>query len=213
MSRSPAASIPLPEVLNNIRVGITPDGGGSPGVQRFAPLFFVSPAQINYLVPSGLPNGPASVTVYNGDAAAARGRLQIQTVAPGLFTANASGRGVPAALALRVGPDGSQTSLPVFTGQPGNFVPAPLDLGQETDQVFLLLFGTGFRGIGSNLAAVEARIGGEPAEVLFAGPQGGFAGLDQINLRVPRSLRGHGESAVNLTVSTVPVNPVTISIR
>ncbi len=73
----------------------------------------------------------------------------------------------------------------------------------------LLLFGTGFRG---RSGAVRATIGGENAEVLFAGPQGDFVGLDQINVRLPRSLSGRGGVTVTLTVDGKTANSVTIRI-
>ncbi len=41
---------------------------------------------------------------------------------------------------------------------------------------------------------MTAKIGGVDAQVVFAGPQGEFAGLDQVNLRLPDGLAGRGES-------------------
>ena len=92
------------------------------------------------------------------------------------------------------------------------FVPVPIDLGPEGDQVFLVLFGTGFR-FRSALSALTATIGGTPAEVTFAGAQGDFIGLDQSNLRIPRSLAARGEVDVLLTVDAQAANPVRINIR
>ena len=77
--------------------------------------------------------------------------------------------------------------------------PARSIFGPEGDQIYLLLFGSGIRQR-SSLSAVIATIGGVYAEVSFAGAQGAFAGLDQVNLRVPRSLRGRGEVEALLTV-------------
>ena len=48
------------------------------------------------------------------------------------------------------------------------FVAIPLDPGNESDQLFLVLYGTGVRGR-SSLAAVSATVGGVASEVLFAG--------------------------------------------
>jgi hypothetical protein len=58
-----AATIPLPTSLAGTTVSVK-DGAG---VERFAPLFFVSPDQINYLIPEGTLPGTASVTVTSGD--------------------------------------------------------------------------------------------------------------------------------------------------
>jgi hypothetical protein len=84
-----AATIPLPTRLAGTTVRVT-DGAG---VERFAPLFFVSPDQINYLIPEGTLAGPASVTVTSGDGKVSTGMVPIALVAPGLFAANAGRSG------------------------------------------------------------------------------------------------------------------------
>ena len=86
------------------------------------------------------------------------------------------------------------------------------DLGSNSDQVFLVLYGTGFR-FRSSLANVTARIGGEVATVHFAGAQGDFAGLDQVNIQIPRSLIGRGEVSLVLTVDGLQANIVKIHIK
>lgn len=85
-----------------------------------------------------------------------------------------------------------------------------IDLSAPDDRVFLTLFGTGLRHRGT---AVSARIGGESAEVFFAGPQGDFVGLDQINLLLPRGLAGRGMVNIELTADGLPANMVAILIK
>ena len=80
-----------------------------------------------------------------------------------------------------------------------------------TDQVFLVLFGTGIRGAGTG--GVQVTVGGQSAPVLFAGDQGTFAGLDQINASLPHSLAGSGNVTVQLTAAGLPANPVVLSIK
>ena len=46
-----------------------------------------------------------------------------------------------------------------------------------------------------------------------AGPQADFAGLDQVNGLLPRSLAGRGEVQVLLSVEGKPANTVTVNIR
>ena len=58
-----------------------------------------------------------------------------------------------------------------------------------------------------------ASLGGTAAEVLFAGKQGGLAGVDQVNLRIPRSLLGRGDVDVVLTVDGVVANTVRINLK
>ncbi len=140
--------------------------------------------------------------------------MRIAATEPGLFSANASGQGVAAAVLLRVKANGAQSYEPVARFDPAQnkFVALPIDLGPSTDQVFLLLFGTGIR-FRDSLSAVTASIGGTEAQVLYAGEQGGFVGLDQLNVRVPRSLAGRGEVDVSLTVDGRAANPVRVSFR
>ena len=204
-----AGSGPLPTMIADTGVSVM----DASGAERSASLFFVSPGQINFLLPSGLAEGSAVVRVFRQGHVVARGSANIDAVSPGLFTANADGKGVPAAVALRVAASGAQSPLDVYRcgTAPGGCAPVPIDLGAATDQVILELFGTGIRGR-SALTAVTAKIGGQDAEVLYAGPQGSFMGLDQVNIRVPRSLAGRGAVDVVLIVDGKTANTVTIRV-
>jgi uncharacterized protein (TIGR03437 family) len=205
-----ANTVPLPTTL----AGTTVKVRDSAGAERNAPLFFVAPTQINYLMPSGTATGPTTIMVTSGDGTISLGLLGIATVAPGLFTANASGQGVATAVALRVTANGTLSYEPVaqFDAAQGRFVPVPIDLGPATDQLFLILYGTGVR-FRSALSAASATIGGEVSEVLFVGPADGFVGLDQCNLRIPRALAGRGIVNLALTVDGKAANPVTVQIK
>ena len=141
------------------------------------------------------------------------GSVQIAQIAPALFSANSSGLGPAAALALRVAADGSQSSSPTaaFDAGLGKFVTAEVDLSVEGEQVFLALFGTGIRYRGE--APVRARIGGEDVQVLYAGEQPEFAGVDQVNLAIPASLAGRGEVDVVVFVGDQQANTVRIRLR
>lgn len=201
-----ATSTDLPVTLAGVRVLVR----DSAGAERAAPLFFVSPGQVNFSVPAGMALGLAEVTVTRNEAVVARGQLNIARVAPGLFAANANGQGVAAALWVRVAADGTQTDGLVFQcgPAPGSCLPISIDLGVESDQVFLLLFGTGFRG----QSQVSATVGGESAEVLGAVAQGQYPGLDQANLRLHRGLAGRGDVDVRLMVDGRAANVVTVRI-
>ena len=56
-------------------------------------------------------------------------------------------------------------------------------------------------------------IGGVEAPVQYAGAAPGFVGLDQVNVQVPLSLQGRGESNVVVTADGVVSNIVTIKVR
>ncbi|NOT63090.1 MAG: hypothetical protein HOP19_23015, partial [Acidobacteria bacterium] len=99
-----------------------------------------------------------------------------------------------------------------FDTAQNKFVLVPIDLGAATDQLFLILYGTGLRGRAS-LTGAAATMGGANAEVLYVGTQGGFVGLDQANLRIPRSLLGRGEVNVALSVDGIAANVVTVSVK
>jgi len=201
---------PLPTTLGGTQVTVR----DSAGTDRAAPLFFVSPTQVNYLVPQGTVNGNATVTITSWSGVVSRGTVQINSVAPGVFSINANGRGLPAAVIERVKANGMRSTEPVAQFDPAQnqFVAVPIDLGAADDQVFLVLFGTGFR-FRSALSAVSATIGGTPAQVTFAGAQGDFAGLDQANILIPRSLIGRGDAEVVLTVDGQMANTMLINIK
>jgi uncharacterized protein (TIGR03437 family) len=182
----------------------------SAGTTRRATVFFSSPEQINFVVPAGLALGQARIAI--SDAAGtlmSTSTTHLQRVAPGVFTASASGRGVAAAVALRVESNGSQTSLPVFHCVGPLLCVAERIEVSEDRPVYLSLYATGIRA-GS---AVSVTIGGTAVPVVYAGPQGQFDGLDQINVRLPGSLRGKGETDLILTVDGVAANAVRIGIR
>jgi uncharacterized protein (TIGR03437 family) len=213
-----ASSLPLPTTLATTTVKLR----DSQGAERAAPLFFVSPGQINYLIPAGTAEGPAMVMIEvrrDGLTFSVLGNtLNIARVAPGLFTANANGSGVPAAFVLRIKADGAQSYEPVAQFDPAQnrFVARAIEPGAESDQLFLILFGTGIRGR-SALSTVTARLGGANVEVLFADAVDGFAGLDQVNLRLPRSLlqalAGRGATELLLFVDNKLANAVQIEIK
>jgi uncharacterized protein (TIGR03437 family) len=201
---------PLPTTLLGTKVAVR----DSLGVERLSPLFFVAPSQVNYLIPAGTANGTATIVITSGDNTTSVGTQQISTVAPGLFTANASGVGVPAANVFRLTANGAQSfeSFAMFDSSLGRFVPRPIDLGPEGDQVFALLFGTGFRFNGA-LSSVSVKIGGVDCEVLYAADAPGFIGLDQCNARIPRSLLGRGEVDLVITVNGKIANTVRVNIK
>lgn len=205
-----ATSVPLPTTL----IGTTVEVTDSAGASRLSPLFFVAPAQINYQIPPGTAVGEAAVLVSNRSGPVGQGKAQIVSVAPGLFTANANGRGPASAVVLRVRANGAQQFEQVvsYDDRLQQFVPIPIDFGPSGDQLFLILFGSGFR-FNSSLSAVSVQIGGVSAQSLFAGPQGGFVGLDQLNVALPRSLAGRGAVDIALTVDRQAANIAQISFK
>lgn len=201
-----ATTIPLPTALLGAGAFIEDSLGTSVAV----PLFFVSPRQINFHVPPALASGPARLRVINGYGSESIGDIFLGTVSPGLFTANADGKGVAAGFALRVIADGTQVILPIAAFNPltGRFDPVPIETG--TGRLFLVLFGTGIRSAGNTTTAT---IGGLTAEILYSGPQPEFVGLDQINLELPSGLTPSGEVEIILTAAGIEANRVVVSLK
>ena len=163
----------------------------SGGTVVIATPLFTSAAQINFWIPASLAAGHYSVTVRSAGNPIAQGNLELDPVAPSLFTA---------AQLVRVHPDGSQTIEDIL---------GPIDLGSPSDRVFVALYGTGFRRLGS----ASLQIGGVVLTVAYAGAQGTVSGLDQINAELPRSLAGRGRVPVMFTADGMPANPVSLSFQ
>ena len=150
------------------------------GVERPAPLYAVTWNQVNYVVPAGTALGIASVTAKSGERFIGEGDLLIEPVAPSLFS--------PIQV-VRVRNGVQTVEIPQL---------GVIDMGPDTDDVYLVLYGTGIRSR-SSLASVTAKAAGVDVTVQYAGPQGS-PGLDQINLHLPRSLAHRGGGAIELTV-------------
>lgn len=211
-----ASNLPLPTTLGGVSVMI--DG-------RPAGLFFVSPNQINYLVPDDLLPGTARVTVLRGSQVVAQGELNLAAAAPSVFTADGSGQGTPAGLLLRIKQNGqtSYESLARFDSALGKVVPAPI-VRQQGDQLFLVFFGTGLRGLedldGDTVNGIaehlEAWIGDKPVKVHFAGVAPDYVGLEQINLELPGNLSGTFTVLIKVRDGeghVLRTNLVTITVR
>ncbi|MFN0109185.1 MAG: DUF1800 family protein [Blastocatellia bacterium] len=204
-----ANTLPLPTTLGGVSVKVR----DSQNVERLAPLFFISPTQINFQIPAGTTSGATSFTVVKNNVTISTGNAPVSSVAPALFSADTSGRGLAAGQALRIKANNAQSYEPIgtFSPQLGKIVPVQIDLGPATDQVFLIVYGSGFRNR-RDLSLVTATIGGVAAEVIYAGAQGGYAGLDQLNIRIPRSLPG-GEFDVAVTVEGKAANVVRVALK
>ncbi len=202
-----ASGLPLPTSLGGVQVELT----DAAGTQTLAPLVYVSPSQVNYLVPANVAPGKLDVALRNGGNVVSRGTLELDKVAPALFSANSDGRGIAAAQVVRVKPDGTQTYEQVaqFDAVLGRYVAAPIDFGASTDRLFLLLYGTGFR----NAVRASLQVGTATLPLSYAGKQPEFSGLDQLNAELPRGLAAAGEVVVKFQADGKPANQVTLTFR
>jgi uncharacterized protein (TIGR03437 family) len=190
-----ASSVPLPTSLGGVTVTVN---------DIAAQILFVSPAQVNYIVPSNVGTGTAMVKVsYNG-ALLGTGTVAVDNVSPSAFTTSANGQGVAAALTTF---DGA-TYQPVSNT---NGTARSVSVGTASRPNYLVLYGTGMRRR-SSMSAVSVNIGGVvvPADYLGAHPR--LMGVDQLNVKMPQSLRGRGNVNVTITIDGRVSNVSTLNI-
>jgi uncharacterized protein (TIGR03437 family) len=194
-SSEQAGMLPLPTELAGTSVRLI----DSNSTEHIAQLFFVSPGQVNYLIPADVAIGPVQITITNSTGASSSGELIVSNSAPAIFTFTADGRGVPIALTTFDGsvfdsvanPDGS---------------PKPVDPGTVWQPNYLTLFGTGI----GRATSLTVRVGGVDVTPMYAGPQGSFAGLDQINVVMPSNLTA---GVVDIVVSSTGSSSNEVQIR
>ena len=171
----------------------------SSGTARLAPLFYVSPSQINFEVPAATATGNVTLEVVNAPASLPQPAAQVNDIAPALFAYEDN---TVLAYALRIEPDGRSTVLSVRN-----------TIVLDDRPVFLVLYATGIRHR-SSLSNVQCTIGGISIPVEYAGPNGGgMPGLDQVNVRLSSDLKGLGVTNLLLTVDGIFSNTVSVDIR
>ncbi len=193
------ASGKLPTTLGGATLLI----GGAP-----VPLISVQQGSIVGVAPAGLATvgSPRIIQLgYRGQGVSAS--VPVQTANPALFTVGFQ----PSGPVLALNADGSLNSAshPAAKGS------------------VVSLWGSGFgpadpalpdgvlapsEPLSRLVLRVTATIGGANADVLFAGAAPGFAGLTQINLRVPESVSGQGAAQIVLNAGAVALNQNTVTI-
>jgi len=204
--QQPAPNSPFAMTMQTSSVQVV----DSDDVTRAAPVYLVSPGVILFQVPPGTATGTATVKVFNGAANMAAGTVQVNSVAPALFSLNYGGKGIAAASAVRVLSNNQQTPVPVFECSGSSCVGAPIDVSGSP--VLLSLYGTGIRHR-SGLSGVTCSVKGLAVTVTYAGPQGHNPSLDQVTILLNKSLQSSGLSDVVLTVDGQISNTVQINIR
>jgi uncharacterized protein (TIGR03437 family) len=187
-------------IVGSNLAGNTVEVNGAP-----APLFYVSPNQINAQLPFDLPPGSATLTVRDSSGATAAGTFEVSPTSPGLFQFT-EGRAAALNQDGSVNADNNPESI-------GNVV-----------VVFLTGMGAVNPAIASGdvtpadvlrrpVAPVSATIAGVEAEVLFAGMTPGSIGLAQMNLRVPAITPAASRVPVVVRVGDRVSNAATIAVR
>ena len=196
------ATLPLGFQLGGSSADVT----DSQGVTRPCLMFAARSNQLNFMIAAGTAEGPATLTIRRASGGSHSISINVVKVAPGVFTANASGSGFPAANILRF-IDGVQTPAP--PALPPVVTAAPINLGPANHQVFLSLFLTGVR----NGSTVQVTINGVPMTTVFGpAPSPEFDGLDQLNVLIDRGLAGQGLVNVVVTINGIVANIVQINL-
>lgn len=193
-----ALTVPLPTTLSS--TGLT--FNGIP-----APLFFVSPTQINAQVPFDAPLGNLTVQVTRAGLTSAPQQVTVAAFSPGIFTINQQGSGAGAVL--------HANTLQFVSAS------APAQRGE-----FLSIFCTGLGRLNQTVASGTAppvptpetlskpvvNIANIPASVTYSGLAPGFVGLYQVNVQVPLGTPS-GTQPVQIIIQGIPSNTVTIPVQ
>ncbi len=191
-----ATSLPLPTSLAGTSVTIA---GFS------APLFYVSPTQINFQVPWELTGSNNSLIVNNVGTQSAPYSLSTPLFAPGVYTASATGTGPGQimhsdfSLVTTSNPAVAGETVMVLCTGLGAVTPAGADGAAAPTSPAALLNST-----------VTVAIGGPSSNVGFAGLAPGSVGYDRVDLIVPNL--PSGVYTLQLAIGGVNANPVQISV-
>ncbi len=194
-----AGAVPLPTTLASTQVLFN----GQP-----APLFFVSPGQINALVPFELAAaGSAQLQVSVLGVLSPPVSLALAAAAPGILTLTQDGKGAAVA---------QHTDFSLVT------VANPAHPG-ETIVVYGLGFGSTQPVVTSGVAAPvppawtaatpTVRIGSASAEVSFSGLTPGAVGLYQLNIKVPPETSPGDAVPLVVTFGSAASNAVTLPVK
>jgi uncharacterized protein (TIGR03437 family) len=174
-----------------------------------APLLYVSERQLNAIVPYSVAGkNSARVQLELAGRATEVASLSVAPASPGIFTVTGTGRGQGAIL----NQDGSSNSalnparrdsiVSIFATGEGETDPSGED-GRRASVPFPV-----------PLLPVSVRMGDEQVEVLYAGAAPSFAGLLQINARVPAFISPSASVPIVLLVGNAPSQPsVTLAIE
>jgi uncharacterized protein (TIGR03437 family) len=181
-----------------------------------APIYAITPTQINFQVPWELVGlTQATMTVTVGTTTSSPATVPLAAVAPGLFSTNASGSGQGAILIANT----SFLAAPV--GAFGGSRPASRG---ETISIYCTGLGavssqppSGIPGAASPLSSTAVRptvtIGGVSATVGFSGLAPGYVGLYQVNVQVPSTTPLGTAITVQLSIGGAISNIVTIAVQ
>ena len=161
-----------------------------------APLYYVSPGQLDIQIPYEVPRGPATLVV-NSLAQSATFNFTVGEAAPGIFVAG-DGTLVPFASG-KIG-----DTLPMFITGQGAVAPA-IATGAAPS------FDTPISQLPAPMLSTKVTIGNVDAPVAFVGIPPGLVGVTQINFQVPANAP-LGAQPMVVTVGAVSSLPATFTV-
>jgi uncharacterized protein (TIGR03437 family) len=152
-----------------------------------APVLYLSDKQSAVMAPFGIAGrATTNVTVVTGGTTSVAVPVPVAATNPSIFTANASGAGIAAA--VNVAADGSISAhTPSSPAPPGGIVTVYVS-GMGASTPAMPDGSLAMAPLPQLNASVRVLVGGTAADVLYAGPAPGeIAGLTQINIRIPQN--------------------------
>ena len=196
-----APSVPRPTELDGTEVKLG---------EKSLPLLYASSGQVNAQIPYDLPlNTNHHLVVRRGETLSTPEAITVAPTHPAIFTTNQRGtgqgaitNGVTGQIADVTYPVKSDDVITIYcTGLGRVDAEVPAGVAAPTDRLV------------RTVNPVTVTIGGKTAEVLFSGLAPGFAGLYQVNAKVPAGVQTGDEVPVTITSAGQPSPPATIAIR
>lgn len=174
------------------------------GNQIDATMTYAGTFQVNASIPATVPDDDsATIRLYAGTTLIAHGTGGVYRIAPGFFSANSSGTGQASGELVRVNKSTSQQTIDQLVST-GNFY------DPVTENAYLVLYGTGFRAHLNPIPIyMSATIGTTSVPITYAGAQGQYIGLDQMNIGpLPANLKGQGMLNIKIVIENLNCNIV-----
>jgi uncharacterized protein (TIGR03437 family) len=205
-STKAADAVPLPTSLVDTSVTLN-------GIA--APLFFVSPTQINVQVPFDVQPGLVAVQIRRQGETSTTQTIGVAAVSPGIFSLNHRGTGQGAILISNTATFAARNgTVPGLITRPANrleFISIYCTgLGDVTNRPPSGQVPSG--GLSSTVQTPNVMIGGVAVQPSFSGLSS-FVGLYQVNVQVPANTPTGDVVPVLLTIGGVSSNSVTIAVQ
>ncbi|HEX5228989.1 MAG TPA: hypothetical protein VFW44_14825 [Bryobacteraceae bacterium] len=204
-----SGSVPLPRSLGGVSISVN---------GRAAPISFVSPTQVNFLIPFALTQSYATIQLTSNGVAANPVTLYANFSAPGVYTLTSNdgtfAPGIGPAAVLHTDYSLVTADHPAIPGETlqlyvtglGPVTPNVSDGFAAPSDPPAMVLGDVFIDI------IDTNFIDSPADVTFAGLAPGFAGLYQVNFVVPPAA-APGLAFINVSTDTAVTSEALLYVR